>query len=183
MTYDFNPFKKQLAGVEEWFKKEMSQIRTGQASPSVLDGVRVEIYGAPMALKELASVTIEGARTLRVSPWDKNQIRDIEKAINLANLGLSVSVDGDGARVNFPELTTDRRAEFAKVAKDKLEEGKKKIRGHRDIVVKDISAKEKTGGFGKDDIFRLKGDAQKLVDECSKRLEEMFGKKEKEVLS
>ena len=66
MTYDFNPFKKQLAGVEEWFKKEMSQIRTGQASPSILDGVRVEIYGAPMALKELASVTIEGARTLRV---------------------------------------------------------------------------------------------------------------------
>ena len=95
MAYDFNPFKKQLANNEEWLKKEFSQIRTGQASPQILDGVRVEIFGAPMAIKELASVLIEGARTLRISPWDKNQTKDIEKAIAVANLGLSVVVDED----------------------------------------------------------------------------------------
>src|SRR3954471_18879422 len=102
MAYDFNPFKKQLAGAEEWLKKEFQQIRTGQASPAILDGVKVQVYGAPMALKEVASVMIEGSRSIRVAPWDKAQIKEIEKAITVANLGVSTVVDGDGVRVNFP---------------------------------------------------------------------------------
>lgn len=182
MAYDFNPLKKQIAATDEWLKKEFSQIRTGQASPQVLDSVKVEIYGAPMSIKELASVTIEGARTLRISPWDKGQAKDIEKAITVANLGLSVVVDDQGLRVIFPELTSDRRKEFAKMAKDKLEDGKKQIRGHRDTVVKDLTEKEKGGGYGKDEIFRLKNETQKMVDEANKKLEEHYGKKEKEVL-
>lgn len=182
MAYDFNPFKKQLLGVEEWLKKEFSQIRTGQASPQVLDGVKVEVYGAPMGLKEVASVTIEGARTLRISPWDKSQAKDIEKAITIANLGLSVVADDQGLRVNFPELTSDRRKDIAKLAKDKLEEGKKQVRGHRDLIIKDLQNKEKEGGYGKDEIFRLKNDAQKLVDDANKKLDDHYSKKEKEIL-
>ena len=182
MSYDFNPFKKQLAGVEEWLKKEFQQIRTGQASPSILDAVRVEVYGAPMALKEVASVVIEGARTLRVAPWDLKQVKEIEKAITVANLGLSVVVDDQGLRINFPELTADRRTEIAKNAKDKVEEAKKQVRGHRDSIIKDLQAKEKEGGYGKDEIFRYKNDTQKLVDEANKKLDDMFGKKEKELL-
>jgi ribosome recycling factor len=182
MAYDFNPFKKQLLGVEDWLKKEFSQIRTGQASPQVLDGVKVEVYGAPMALKELASVTIEGARTLRISPWDKSQTKDIEKAITIANLGLAVVADDQGLRVNFPELTSDRRRDIAKIAKDKLEEGKKQVRGHRDMIIKDLQNKEKEGGYGKDEIFRLKNDAQKLVDDTNKKLDDHYSKKEKEIL-
>ncbi len=183
MSYDFNPLKKQLTSTEEWLKKEFSSIRTGQASPQILDGVKVEIYGAPMSIKELASVTIEGARTLRISPWDKGQSKDIEKAITVANLGLSVVVDDQGLRINFPELTSDRRKEFAKMAKDKLEEAKKKVRGHRDVIIKDLQEKEKGGGYGKDEIFRLKNETQKIVDEAGKKLEELYSKKEKEVLS
>ncbi|MFA6601681.1 MAG: ribosome recycling factor [Candidatus Paceibacterota bacterium] len=183
MSYDLNPFKKQLNGAEEWLKKEFSQIRTGQASPQVLDGVKVEVYGAPQSLKELASVMIEGARTIRVSPWDKGQTKEIEKAITVANLGLSVVADDQGLRINFPELTSDRRKEIAKMAKDKLEEAKKQIRGHRDVVIKDLQEKEKSGGYGKDEIFRLKNDVQKVVDDANKKLEEAYGKKEKEVLS
>lgn len=183
MAYDFNPFKKQLSGAEEWLKKELQQIRTGQASPAVLDAVKVEIYGAPMALKELASVTIEGARTLRIAPWDKNQTKEIEKAITVANLGLAVVVDDQGLRVMFPELTGDRRQQIAKTAKEKLEEAKKQVRSHRDVIVKDFQTKEKDGNMGKDDAFRGKNDTQKLVDDMNKRLEEMFSKKEKELLS
>lgn len=182
MAYDFNPLKKQIAGVEEWLKREFQQMRTGQASPAVLDGVKVEIYGAPMALKEVASVTIEGARTLRVAPWDKSQVKDIEKAITVANLGLSVVADDQGLRVIFPELTSDRRKEVAKAAKDKLEEAKKQMRAHREVVIKDLTAKEKEGGYGKDDIFRLKHETQKMVDDANKKLEELYVKKEKEVL-
>lgn len=182
MTYDFNPFKKQIISTEEWLKKEFQQIRTGQANPSVLDSVKVEVYGAPMALKEVASVMIEGARTLRVAPWDKGQIKEIEKAISVSNLGLSVVVDDAGLRVNFPELTSDRRVEIAKAAKEKLEDAKKQLRGHRDQVIKDLDGKEKSGAMGKDDVFRGKKDAQKLVDDCNKKLEGEFTKKEKEII-
>ena len=183
MAYDFNPFKKNLAKTEEWLKKEFQQIRTGQASPAILDAVKVLIFGAPMGLKEVASVTIEGARSIRVAPWDKSQIKDIEKAITLANLGVSTVVDGDGVRVNFPELTSDRRKEIAKVAKDKTEEAKKEFRGHRDVIIKDLNAKEKSGGYGKDEIFRLTKEVQKIVDDANKRAEDAYAKKEKEILS
>lgn len=183
MAYDFNPFKKHLASCEEWLKKEFQQIRTGQASPAVLDSVKVEVYGAPMALKEVASVTIEGARTLRISPWDKSQTKEVEKALTVANLGLAVVVDDQGLRVMFPELTADRRAEIAKIAKEKMEEGKKQIRQHRDVVVKDLQTKEKDGLMPKDDAFRASKDVQKLVDEANKKLEEAYAKKEKEILN
>jgi len=182
MTYDFNPFKKQITGVEDWIKKEFQQIRTGQASPNILDAVKVEVYGAPLGLKEVASIMIEGARTLRVAPWDKGQIKDIEKGVIAANLGLSVIVDDQGLRINFPELTADRRAEIAKMAKGKVEDAKKQVRGHRDGVIKDLEAKEKAGGMGKDDAFRLKKDMQKIVDDANKKLDEAYIKKEKEIL-
>jgi ribosome recycling factor len=107
----------------------------------------------------------------------------LEKSITVANLGLSVVVDDQGLRVIFPELTADRRKEIAKNAKDKLEEGKKQLRQHRDTVIKDLQAKEKEGGFGKDDIFRLKNETQKMVDDTNKKLEEIFSRKEKEILS
>jgi len=183
MAYDFNPFKKQLAGTEDWLKREMQNIRTGQASPAILDSVKVLVYGAPMALKEVASVLIEGARSIRVQPWDKAQIKEIEKAITIANLGVSTVVDSDGVRVNFPELTGERRIQIAKQAKDKLEDGKKEIRQHRDKIVKDLNNKEKEGGYSKDEIFRLNKEVQKFVDDANKKLEEVFAKKEKEILS
>jgi ribosome recycling factor len=136
-----------------------------------------------MAIKELASVMIEGARTIRIAPWDMSQVKEIEKAITAADLGLAVSVDDQGIRVNFPELTAERRKDIAKIAKDKLEEAKKQVRGHRDTIIRDLQAREKDGGFGKDDIFRLKNETQKLVDEANKKLDEMYGKKEKEIIS
>jgi ribosome recycling factor len=183
MSYDLNPFKKHLAAAEDWLKKEFQQIRTGQASPTVLDGVRVEVYGAPVSLKEVASVTIEGARTLRIAPWDKSQIKDIEKAVAAGNLGLSTAVDDQGLRVIFPELTSETRNQVVKATKDKLEESRKQIRRERDVIIKDLQAKEKAGGMGKDEIFRLKNEVQKAVDEANKKLEDMFTKKEKEILN
>lgn len=182
MAYDFNPFKKQLISTEEYLKKELQQIRTGQASPAILDAVKVEVYGSPMGIKELASVTIEGARTLRITPWDLKQSKDIEKAITAANLGLSVVVDDQGLRVNFPELTSDRRVLIVKNAKEKLEESKKQVRQHRDVVIKDLDAKEKAGGYGKDEIFRLKNEVQKTTETTNKVLEGLFAKKEKEII-
>ena len=182
MAYDFSPLKKQLSGVEDWMKKEFQQIRTGQASPSILDGVKVESYGAPVGIQAVAAVTVEGARTIRITPWDKSQTKEIEKAITIANLGLSVVVDDQGLRVNFPDLTAERRVQIAKIAKEKLEDAKKQVRQHRDVIVRDLQAKEKDGKMGKDDAFRAKNDTQKIVDDCNKKLETDYAKKEKEII-
>ncbi len=171
-----------MAGVEEWLKKEIQQIRTSQASPAILDAVKVESYGAPVGIKELAAITVEGARTIRITPWDKSQAKEIEKAIAAANLGVSVVADDQGLRVNFPDLTSERRTAIAKIAKEKMEESKKQVRSHRDVVVRDLQAKEKAGTMGKDDTFRGTKDVQKIVDDTNKKLEEAYTRKEKEIV-
>ncbi len=183
MSYDFNKFKKSLISAEEWIKKEFGNIRTGQASPTLLDSVKVESYGALSPLSQIGSVNSEGPRTLRIVPWDASQTKEIEKAITLANLGVSVSTDDKGLRVNFPELTAERRVQITKIAKEKLEEGKKQIRNHRDEIMKDLQSKEKNGDLGKDDVFRYKNETQKMVDESNKKLDELYSKKEKEIMA
>lgn len=183
MAYDFTKFKKSLSGTEEWVKKEFSGIRTGQASPALLDGVKVESYGVPSPLAQVGSVMTEGPRTIRITPWDLSQSKEIEKAITLANLGVSVSIDDKGLRVNFPELTSESRTAILKLAKERLEDGKKQIRLHRDEAMKDLKAKEKAGGIGEDEIRRHEKEIQKFVDEANKKLDEIFAKKEKEITS
>ena len=181
MSYDFTKFKKSLSGTEEWVKKEFSNIRTGQANPGLLDGIKVESYGVPSPLSQIASVNTEGPRTLRIVPWDASHSKEIEKAITLANLGVSVSIDDKGLRINFPELTSESRVTIVKLAKERLEEGKKQIRLHRDEVMKDLKAKEKAGGLGKDEVFRHEKEIQKFVDEANKKLDDLYSKKEKEI--
>jgi ribosome recycling factor len=182
MAYDFTKFKKQVHGTNEWLVKELSSLRTGMASPSLLDSVKVESYGAPVPLSQVASVVTEGARTLRIAAWDASQIKEIEKAIIVASLGVSVTVDDKGLRVNIPDLTAERRTAIVKIAKEKLEEARRTLRADRDVIMKDLQAKEKSGTLGKDDAFRTKNETQKIVDDCNKKLEEMYAKKEKEIM-
>ena len=167
--------------MENWLHKELSVIRTGRAAPSILDAVQVEAYGSKMEIKELATVLIEDVRTIRVEPWDKNQTKIIEKAIISSNLGLSVNVDDRGLRIIFPELTSERREQLIKVAKQKMEEARVALRTLRDKTWEEIQTKEKKGGMGEDDKFRLKNDMQKMVDETNKKLEELFNRKADEI--
>jgi ribosome recycling factor len=180
MIYDFSAFKKQIKEAEEWLAKECGALHAGRASTAILDGVRVESYGSMMRISELATVGSEDARTLRITPWDASQVKAIEKALIASSLGVSVVVDDKGLRVIFPELTGERREQLVKVAHAKLEEAKKTVRADRDVVMKDIQALEKNG-VGKDDVFRLKADAQKLVDDANKALEAFIAKKEQEI--
>ncbi|MDO8430635.1 MAG: ribosome recycling factor [Candidatus Taylorbacteria bacterium] len=181
MAYDFTKFKKSLSGTEEWVKKEFTGIRTGQANPMLLDNVKVESYGVLSPLGQVGAVTLEGSRSLRIVPWDASQSKEIEKALTLANLGVSVSVDEKGLRVNFPELTSESRASIVKLAKERLEEGRKQIRLHRDDAMKDLKAKVKAVGIGEDEMFRHEKEIQKFVDDTNKKLDLLFVKKEKEI--
>ncbi|MCD5382056.1 MAG: ribosome recycling factor [Candidatus Pacebacteria bacterium] len=181
MTYDFSSFESRGTEIVDWLGKEYTAIRTGQATPALLDVVKVDSYGAMTPINQVASVGVEDARTLRISPWDAGQIQSIEKAITDADLGVSVAVDDSGLRVIFPELTSDRRAQLLKVAKTKLEEARVSIRGARDEVMKGIEAANKGGDMSDDEKFDAKEELQKLVDTKNKALEDMYTRKETEI--
>lgn len=179
--FNFSELKENVKGVEEWLSKEFSVIRTGKATISILDFVQVEVYGSKMAIKELASITVEDAKTVRIEPWDMSVGKNIEKAINLSNLGLSVAPSEKGLRIIFPNLTSERREQFVKVVKGKLEEARVSLRGLRDKTWKTIEDKEKAGGMGEDDKFRLKEEMQKIIDDTSRKLEELAERKEADI--
>ncbi|OGI68497.1 hypothetical protein A2738_01270 [Candidatus Nomurabacteria bacterium RIFCSPHIGHO2_01_FULL_42_15] len=182
MQYNFSNFKTEIKKVGEFLGKEYSQLNIGRASPMVLDGVSVETYGSRVPLKNVSSVSIEDPKTIRIVPFDKNQIKDIEKAINASNLGLSVATDDMGIRVIFPQLTTETRQNLVKVLKDKLEEQRITVRRERERVWQDVEVKHKEGKLTDDDKFRAKDELQKIIDEANKSLEASFEKKQKEVL-
>jgi ribosome recycling factor len=179
--FDFSELKTKNKDIENWLTKELSVIRTGRATPVILDFVSVEAYGSKMAIKELANIIVEDAKTVRVEPWDLSVGKSIEKAIGSSNLGLSVAPFEKGLRIIFPELTAERREQFVKVVGQKLEEAKVSLRNLRDKTWKMIEEKEKSGGMGEDDKFRLKIEMQKIIDDTNKNLEGMAEKKEKDI--
>ena len=182
MAYNFQPFKTASEGTFGWLQKEYGSLRTGRSTPTILDAITVEAYGSKMPINQMANVTIEDARTLRISPWDKTVTKSIDSAIRESNLGLSVAVDDQGLRVSFPELTADRRTALIKVAKQKLEEARIRVRSEREKIHSDLEKQEKEGKSSKDDTFRAKAELQKLVDEVNAKLEDLLAKKEKEIL-
>jgi ribosome recycling factor len=173
--------KKRFAEIIDWLDKEFSGIRTGQATPALLDSVRVESYGVFMPLNQVGSVGIEDARTLRIAPWDTSIIKAIERAITDADLGLSLVTDSAGVRVIFPELTGERRQQLVKLAKTKLEDARVSVKGVRDDLMKTIDAAEKAGDMSQDDKFAAKEEVQKIVDATNRALEARFAEKESEI--
>lgn len=183
MQYNFIEAKNEFKKIEDFLSKEYSALNIGRSSPVVLDGVMIDAYGAVSPIKNVASISIEDTKTLRIIPWDKNHIKGIEKAIMVANLGLSTAVDDTGIRVIFPQLTGETRQSLVKVLKQKLEESRIAIRKERENIIDEINQLEKEGKMTEDEKFRAKEDLQKIVDESNKNLESIFEKKEKEVLS
>ncbi|MDB5265114.1 MAG: Frr, ribosome recycling factor [Parcubacteria group bacterium] len=181
MAYDFSKLNGAIKETEEWLMRELSTIRTGRAVPSILDNVKPEAYGTKSPLTQIASVSVEDARSIRVVPWDKTLMRDIEKAIVDADLGVGVSTDDQGLRVTFPELTGERRTMLLKVAGEKTEQARVTLRGHRAATLKDIEAAEKEGGMGQDDVKRYKDEVQKLIDKGGEALDALLKKKEVEI--
>jgi ribosome recycling factor len=181
MNFDFKAFETKLAATKEWLQKEYSTLRSGRAAPAILDGVQVSAYGSLMPLKQVGSVSIEDARTLRVTAYDAGLLKDIERSIADADLGVGTSSDGVMVRISFPELTTERREQLVKLAKGKLEEARTSVRLARDETWKEIQEKERASELTEDDKFVLKDQMQEKVDKLNEQLEEMFEGKEKEM--
>lgn len=182
MSYNFSGFKQKLAGVEGWLSAELKNIQTGRATPGILDGVMVSAYGSKMPIREVATISVEDARTLRIAAWDQGNVKAIEAAVRDADLGLGVSVDALGVRVSFPELTTETRQKFTKVIGQKLEEARVSVRRERDLVWADIQKKEKEGDIAEDDKFRFKEEMERTVRDVNEKLDAHAARKEKEIL-
>lgn len=183
MDYDFKHTDTKLAAAIEWLQKEYRGLRTGRATPAILDGVMVSAYGSMSPLKQIGNLSVEDARSIRITAYDPSLIKDIERGIVAANLGLGTSSDGNSVRVTFPELTGERRAEMVKVAKQKLEEARTSVRMARDESWKEIQEREREGTLTEDDKFALKDNLQDKVDKTNKTLEEAFEAKETEMTS
>jgi ribosome recycling factor len=183
MAYNFSDTKKKTAEIQEWLSKELSAVHTGRASVALLDTVRVAAYGSFMPITQLANMSTEDARTIRISPWDSSVLSAIDKALREANLGVSVATDEKGLRVSFPDLTTETREKYIKLVGKKMEEARISIRGVRDEVWNDIQTKEKGGAIGEDDKFRAKEEMEKIIKEANEKLEEIARQKEEHIRS
>ncbi len=177
--YTLDQFKKDAAQAREWLVKEYSQIHTGRAAPALLDGVQIESYGSFQPVKNVASINIEDPKTLRVAPWDKSQIKDIERALHSANLGFSIAVDDAGVRVIIPPLTTETRTQLAKIAKEKLEDARITVRKAREAALGML----KDADLPEDTLHKAKDELQKLVDDANAVLEAEYKRKETDIQS
>lgn len=180
---------KILADAEERMKKsleatrrELSGIRTGKATPALLDTVKVEAYGQVMSLKEVGQVSAPEPRLLMVQPWDKALIKAVSRAIQIADLGLSPTDDGTVVRIPIPALTEERRKDMVKLVAKLTEEGRVHVRQVRHDVNKDVKHKQDDGSLAEDDAKRLTADVQKLTDRYVGLLDELLKKKTAEVM-
>lgn len=176
--YEFTQIKEQLEKSMNWLSAEYATIHTGQATPIILDSIKIESYGSLQPIKNVASITSEDPRTLRVAPWDKTHVALIDKAITAADLGLSVSVDGAGLRVHFPQLTEETRARIVKGLKLKLEEARVAVRKEREAAIKDIE----THVASEDEQKLVKEKLQKMIEDTNQKLEAIFKEKEEKTM-
>jgi ribosome recycling factor len=163
-------------------RTKFGSVRTGRATPHLLDRINVDYYGAQTPLKQLATVSAPEARLLTVQPYDKNSIKGIERAILESDVGLTPNNDGSIIRLQIPELTEERRKELVKVVRNLAEEGRVAIRNIRRDVMHDLRELKEAGEAGSDDEHRAEESLQKLTDEKIKELDAVLKAKEEEIL-
>ena len=164
------------------FEKALTKIRAGKASPMMLDGVMVEYYGTPTPLKALANISVPEPRTLLISPFDPKSIPEIEKGINIANIGINPVNDGKVVRLQIPQVTEERRKELTKVVKKMGEDTKVAVRNLRRDANDKVKKMEKAGDFTEDDSKKTLEDIQKLIDKAVKDIDGIVADKEKEIM-
>ena len=163
-------------------KNELKKVRTGRASLALLDGVKVDYYGTPTPLNQVASLSVPENRLITIQPWDASVIKEIEKAILKSDLGLTPSSDGKIIRITIPQLTEERRKELVKIVSKMSEDHKVAVRNIRRDSNELIKSLKKDGDVSEDDAFKAQDKIQKITDEYIHSIEEIYKEKEKEIL-
>jgi len=166
----------------EALKNELKRIRTGRASLSILDGIKVDYYGTLTPLNQMATLAVPESRLITIQPWDVSVVKDIEKAILKSDLGLTPSSDGKIIRISIPQLTEERRKELVKVVHKVCEEYKVSVRNFRRDSNELLKSMKKDGEITEDDAFKSQEQVQKITDEHIKLIDECYQEKEKEIL-
>ena len=181
--------KEQLKKAEERMNRrldhlstEYAEIRAGRANPAVLDKVKVDYYGAPTPVNQLAAVSVTEARTLTIQPWDASILRQIEKAIQKSDIGINPMNDGKIIRLQFPPLTEDRRKEIVKDVQKLAEETKVQVRNVRRDTIEKLKAMKKSGELTEDDLKLAEKKTQELTDKFTKKGDSVSADKQKEIL-
>ncbi|KKW29637.1 MAG: Ribosome-recycling factor [Candidatus Uhrbacteria bacterium GW2011_GWD2_52_7] len=171
-------FKPQFTKVHEHLVKELAGIRTGRATPALVEDIQVEAYGAFQPIKALASMGTPDARTLLIEPWDGSAVKAIETALQKSDIGIMPTVDGKAIRLVMPMMTEENRQRMVKVMKEKLEDARVSARKVREEARKAI---DKLEGVGEDEVRRLQADLDKMVKDFNAKIDETGDKKEKEI--
>ncbi len=171
-----------ITKAQEALRRDLAKLRAGRANPNLLDGIRVDYYGTMTPLAQMANINVPEPRLITVKPWDKTQVKPVEKALRESDLGLNPQPDGDLIRIPLPPLTEERRKEFVKIAKKYGEECKVAIRKARHDALDMMNEMDQAGEASADDVDRAKKKAEETVSDAGKTVDQIIGQKEKDIM-
>lgn len=183
MNLDLTKKETEFARAVEHFKAELKTLRTGRASAQLVEHLEVEYYGTKTPLIQIAQIAVPEPRSITIQPYDKNALKDIEKAIQTSNLGINPINDGTYIRLNIPPMTEERRIELVKVVSQMSEKTRVSIRNIREEIWKEIQKQEKEGKISEDDKIGAKEDLQKMVDKYNEEVKKLAHAKESEIMT
>lgn len=175
--------KSQFEAVTDHLHKDLAALRTGRATPALVEDIRVNAYDSVMELKGLASISVQDSKTIVIDPWDKGLIQAIEKGIRDAGTGLSPATDGGVVRIVLPSMTEETRLKLVKLMKEKLEDSRIALRGVRENIREEILEKERNKDMSEDEKFKLLDELEKLTKEYNESISAMGEKKEEEIMT
>jgi ribosome recycling factor len=178
----FQKSKDEMEQTISSLEKSFSRVRTGRASVSLLDGIKVDYYGTPTPIAQVATLSVPESRLIVIAPWDATAIGAIEKAIQKSDLGLMPSTDGKVIRLSIPQLTEERRKELVKVVKKMAEEGKVKLRNERREANEALKDLKKNNKMAEDELFSAQDEVQKLTNRYIEKTDKILAAKEKEIM-
>jgi len=175
--------KGEFEKIIEFFKKEIGSLRIGRATPSLIENIQAESYGAMLPIIHLASITVQDTKTIIVQPWDKNNLKGVEKALQNADLGANISIDGNVIRLSLPPLTEETRKNVIKKLHQQAEESKVSLRSKREKVRETIISQEKNKEISEDEKFKLLEELDELIKNYNEKVRELSEKKEEEIMT
>lgn len=178
----FKKLKDEMERTLAGLNKSFARVRTGRASASLLDGIKVDYYGTPTPINQVANVSIPESRLIVIVPWDASIVGAIEKAIQKSDLGLTPTTDGKAIRLAIPQLTEERRKEIVKTVKKMAEEGKVKLRNLRRDANEELKAMKKNNSISEDELFKAQDEVQKITDQYIEKVDKVLAVKEKEIM-
>lgn len=180
---DYTKIQEKMEKTINNFSERLSEIRAGRANPAILNKVKIDYYGTPTPINQMAGISVPEARLIVIQPWDVSVLKDIEKAILASDIGINPNNDGKVIRLAFPELNEERRKELVKDIKKMAEEAKVAVRGARRDGIEVAKAEQKEGNMTEDELKQAENEIQKLTDKNVEEIDKILANKEKEIMS